>query len=242
LLLVTALSMATNPAPDRSNRSAQIFAVLKDRIIRWQYPPGHRFTEQELCEEFTVSRSPIREALRMLVENGLVDKVPHHGYHVKQPNRSEIEELYDVRLALETFIVEQVAQTGLPSAEAERLQRLWADLLAKLPELDPDAALEDERFHEDLARATGNKTLLDMLRSINERLRFVRMTDITTPERLRITCEQHLAILARIAAHDVTGARDALRGNVEQGREHVQNAFLRALAGAYQDGGRRGAP
>lgn len=234
--------MATHTLPDRSNRSAQIFAVIKERIIRWQYPPGHRFTEQELCDEFSASRSPIREALRMLVENGLVDKVPHHGYHVKQPNRSEIEELYDVRLALETFIVERVAQTGLPAADAGRLQALWAGLLAGLPVMEANAALADEQFHEALAQATGNKTLLDMLRSINERLRFVRMTDITTPERLRATCQQHLDILARIAAHDVAGARDALRGNVEQGREHVQNAFLQALANAYQDGGRHGAP
>jgi DNA-binding GntR family transcriptional regulator len=228
--------------PDRSNRSAQIFAVIKDRIIRWQYPPGHRFTEQELCDEFSASRSPIREALRMLVENGLVDKVPHHGYHVKQPNRVEVEELYDVRLALETFIVERVAQTGLPAGEWERLQTVWAGLLGRLPDMDPNAALADEQFHEDLARATGNKTLVEMLRSINERLRFVRMTDITTPERLRATCQQHLAILARIAAQDVAGAREALRGNVEQGREHVQSAFLQALANAYQDGGRHAAP
>ncbi len=234
--------MAIEPVPARSNRSAQIFAVIKDRIIRWQYPPGHRFTEQELCEEFAVSRSPIREALRMLVENGLVDKVPHHGYHVKQPNRAEIEELYDVRLALETFIVERVALTGLPAAEAERLQDMWAGLLARLPDMDSNAALADEHFHEALAQATGNKTLLDMLRSINERLRFVRMTDITTPERLRATCQQHLDILARLAAHDVAGAREAVRGNVEQGREHVQSAFLQALANAYQDGGRYGVP
>jgi DNA-binding GntR family transcriptional regulator len=230
------------PLPDRSNRSAQIFAVLKDRIIRWQYPPGHRFTEQELCEEFSASRSPIREALRMLVENGLVDKVPHHGYHVKQPNRNEIEELYDVRLALESYVVERVARAGLLPAEGQRLQVLWAGWLARLPEMEPDVALADEQFHEALAQATGNRTLLEMLRSINERLRFVRMTDITTPERLRATCQQHLEILARIDAHDVAGAQAALRGNVEQGREHVQNAFLQALANAYQDGGRRAAP
>lgn len=234
--------MISDPIPDRSNLSAQIFASIKDRIIRWDYLPGHRFTEQDLCDEFQVSRSPIREALRMLVENGLVDKVPHHGYHVKQPNRGEIEELYDVRLALETFSVERVATTGLPAEEAERLRRLWEGLLAGLPQMDANPALADERFHEDLARATGNKTLLDMLCSINERLRFVRLTDITTPERLRLTCEQHLHLLDRIAARDAAGARAALSRNVEQGRQHVQHAFMQALANAYQDGTRYGVP
>lgn len=234
--------MPTDTVSDRANLSAQIFAVIKDRIIRWEYPPGHRFTEQELCEEFEVSRSPIREALRMLVENGLVDKVPHHGYHVKQPDRKEIEELYDVRLALETFIVERVAATGLPADEHTRLCAQWEALLDGLPAMAADLAAADEHFHEDLARATGNRTLVEMLRGINERLRFVRLTDITTPERLRVTCRQHLEILARIADHDVAGARLALQGNVQQGREHVQNAFLRALAHAYQDRARPRVP
>ncbi len=67
--------MPTDTVTDRANLSAQIFAVIKDRIIRWEYPPGHRFTEQELCEEFDVSRSPIREALRMLV----AATAHHHG-------------------------------------------------------------------------------------------------------------------------------------------------------------------
>ena len=219
---------------DRANLSAEVFGVIKERIIRWQYPPGHRFTEQELCEEFEVSRSPVREALRMLVENGLVDKVPHRGYHVKQPNSTEIHELYDVRLALESFIVERIARLGLPAGEVDRLREIWEGHLARLPDMGPDAAGADEQFHETLARATGNKTLLDMLRGINERLRFVRMTDITTPERLRATCLQHLEILDQIAANDVAGARAALNRNVEQGREHVKSAFLQALAQAHQ--------
>jgi len=84
------------PSP---NLSTEIFTVLKDRIIRWQYASGHRFTEEGLCEEFGVSRSPVREALRMLVENDLVEKAPYKSYSVKQPDLQEIQELYDVRLA-----------------------------------------------------------------------------------------------------------------------------------------------
>ncbi|MDQ2691396.1 MAG: GntR family transcriptional regulator, partial [Chloroflexota bacterium] len=52
-----------------STLSTDVFSTLKERIIRWEYAPGHRLTEERLCEEFGVSRSPVREALRMLVEN-----------------------------------------------------------------------------------------------------------------------------------------------------------------------------
>ena len=218
-----------------SNLSAEVFATLKDRIIRWQYPPGHRFIEERLCEEFQVSRSPVREALRMLVENGLVDKVPHRGYRVKQPDSDEIHELYDVRLALETYIVERLAETGLPRDDWERLRQTWEALSRDLSLPEVNVAHEDERFHETLAQATGNRTLSDLLRTIDERLSFVRMTDITTVERLQATCQQHLQILDCVAARDVSGARAAMRQNIEQGRRSVEAAFKEALARAYRE-------
>ncbi len=227
--------MTPNRQSKTSNLSAEVFAALKDRIIRWQYPPGHRFTEEQLCKEFQVSRSPVREALRMLVENGLVDKAPHRGYRVKQPDSGEIHELYDVRLALEMYIVERLAEAGLPRDDWERLRQTWEALSrdASLPEVN--VAHEDERFHETLAQATGNKMLSDLLRTIDERLSFVRMTDITTVERLQATCQQHLQILDCLAARDVAGARAAMRQNVEQGRNNVEAAFKEALARAYRE-------
>jgi DNA-binding GntR family transcriptional regulator len=70
----------------RQLRATELYDTLKGRILRWEYPPGHRFTEETLCKEFGVSRSPVRETLRMLEEQGLVDKVPYRGCTVKQLN------------------------------------------------------------------------------------------------------------------------------------------------------------
>src|SRR5204862_1866743 len=95
----------------RAIRGAEIFAALKHRIIRWEYPPGYRFTEEEICKEFGVSRSPVRETLRMLEEHGLVEKVPYRGCTVKQPDVQAINELYDVRAILETQVGELMANT-----------------------------------------------------------------------------------------------------------------------------------
>ena len=219
----------------KSNLSSPVYSELKQRIIRWQYPPGYRFTEERLCNEFGMSRSPVREALRMLVENGLVEKVPHRGYSVKQPDLDEVRDLYDVRLALESFTAEHLAVKGLPQADLDRLRHAWNGLLSQLPQIDADnAAREDEVFHETLAQATGNRALRDLLSTVDERLRFVRLTDITTVERLRATCQQHLKILDCIAAKNVAGAREAMRENIEHGRQNVEAAFKEALAGAYR--------
>ena len=216
-----------------SNLSSKIFNVLKDRIIHWQYPSGHRFTEEGLCEEFGVSRSPIREALRMLVENKLVDKAPHKGYSVKQLALQEIHELYDVRMALEVFVIERLVERGYPEGEWETLYGIWQDLKKVAVTDSTDFSDKDEAFHETLAIWTGNQTLLQQIRSIDERLHFIRMTDITSEERLDITCEQHLRILDCIKEKDIGCAREALQVNIEDGRKNVEHAIKEALARAY---------
>ena len=197
-----------------SNLSASIVATLKERIIHWQYPPEHRLTEAELCQKFGVSRSPVREALRTLATDGFVKKMPNRGYAVKQYNLREIEELYEVRLALELFVVECLAKRGTPKKDEE---------LARL----------DTLFHETLAHAAGNKSLLRQLRAINERLLLFRMIDFGKAHRVESTCQQHLEILKHIAAKDISGARKAMQRNIEEGRNNVHAAIKDALAKAY---------
>jgi DNA-binding GntR family transcriptional regulator len=223
-------------------RGAEIFTALKSRIIRWEYPPGYRFTEEEICKEFGVSRSPVRETLRMLEEHGLVEKVPYRGCTVKQPDVQAINELYDVRAILESAVVELLATAKQPPELLAGLARSWNDLArvssyAQVEELD--LANEDRVFHEALARATGNRTLFDLLHSINERLHFMRMFDITTVERLWDTCSQHLRIVDAIGVGDVMAAKDAMRLNIEGARRQVKNALKEALARAYLGPGDR---
>ena len=218
---------------ENESLGVQVFTTLKNRIMRWEYPPGHRLIEEALSEEFEVSRSPVREALRMLVENDYVEKTPYRGYSVKQLDLDEIWELYDVRLALELFAVEHLAAAdGTPEALND-LQRIWQDLLSDLPSSDVDMAARDEAFHELLAAATGNRALRDTLHSINERLRFVRLTDFLPVERRRETCQQHLRILAAILAGDAQSARRAMQENIEMGRQNVEAAVKESLANAY---------
>lgn len=222
--------MKNKPSP---NLSGDVFNSLKDRIIHWNYPPGYRFTEESLCEEFGVSRSPVREALRMLVENGLVGKEAHKGYSVKQPDMQEIYELYEVRLALELYVVVLLTKTGIPESEWQEQYAVWQAILERIPDKVNDFAEKDEEFHEILAAYTNNKSLIQHLKSINERLHFIRVMDITTSERLRATCEQHIRILECIKDGDLTCAREALEMNIQDGRENVEQAVKTALAKSY---------
>lgn len=233
-------SGAVQPMVDRigdkepSNLSATVVATLKEQILHWRYPPEHRLTEAELCKKFGVSRSPVREALRILATDGFVKKMPNRGYAVKQYNLREIEELYEVRLALELFVVESLARRGAPdNGEISALKRTWTALLDGSSKKDEELARLDTQFHETLAHTVGNKSLVRQLRAINERLMLFRMIDFGKAHRAESTCHQHLEILKRIAARDVAGARKAMQRNIEEGRDNVHTAIKDALARAY---------
>src|SRR5262249_24027065 len=87
---------------------------LKKRIVSWEYPPDHRLVEERLCQEFGVSRSPVREALRVLTANGFVKKLPNGGYAVRQLHRAGIEEPYGPPFAPAALFVENLPPAALP--------------------------------------------------------------------------------------------------------------------------------
>lgn len=216
-----------------SSRSTSIVSALKERILGWEYPPEYSLTEEALCEEFGVSRSPAREALRALATNGFLKKMPNRGYVVKQLNLQEVLEVYELRLALELFVVEQLAERDEPIKEVKNLRQTWTALLNGHPRKGEELAELDTKFHETLAQAVGNRMLLNELRVINERLLVFRMIDFARPERTEDTCHQHLEILARIKAKDILGARTAMQKNIQNGRNVVSLAIKEALAKAY---------
>jgi DNA-binding GntR family transcriptional regulator len=216
-----------------STLSASIVATLKERIITWRYPPEHRLTEEALCREFRVSRSPVREALRVLATNGFVRRMANRGYAVRQVNLRDLEEIYEVRLALELFVMETLAERGAPPMALAALRNTWAAVEREPERKGEELAELDTAFHETLAALVGNEMLLQQLKAINERLLVFRMIDFGRAHRAENTCAQHLELLDRIAARDAVGARAAIRRNIDDGRVIVQATLKEALARAY---------
>jgi DNA-binding GntR family transcriptional regulator len=184
-----------------------------------------------LCAEFEVSRSPIREALQMLADRRLIEKKPRQGYRVRQLNLREIRELYDVRFVLETFIMAQVCQSGLDDGVLLELKKRWTQVYENLPQM---VAAMDAEFHQTFARAAGNQTMASMLKNIDDRIRFVRVFDITNAERLKTTCLEHLEILDAVSQRKPDKAVAVLRRNIEGGRDQVEHALKEALARAHE--------
>jgi len=222
-------------APAPRQLSHKVAKAIRDRILNWQYMPGHHLAERVLCDEFAASRIPVREALNALVEQGLVERIQNQGCYVKQPDLRGVQELYDLRLALELFVVERLARTGLSSGWVEKEKAYWEPLLsirADDPVDGADLMKADENFHMGLARALDNAHILEALSDLYERIRFVRMRVATTPHRIQTTAGEHLQILDAIIRHDPDSARRALWQNINQARNKVEIALTQALAGA----------
>lgn len=226
-----------------SGLGLQIQSKLRERILGWHYPPGHHLGEQELCDELEASRIPVREALRALAEQGLVDQIPNRGCFVKQPDVQNTHDLYDMRLALELFVVERLARSSLP-ADLLASERAYWEPLMQIRAAEPVEAQEfvaaDERFHLSLARVLDNTYIVEALEDINERLRFVRLAVQTTPHRFQTTAGEHLMILDAIERKDAEAARRTVRRNISHSRNNVEIAIGRALTAAHQQRTRRG--
>lgn len=215
-------------------RSSDIYNTLTTRIITWSYPPGHRLTEEEICLEFGVSRSPVREALNSLASEKLIAKEQHKGYSVRKIDIQEINELYDTRLVLELAVIRNICLNGIDDTVLESLRIQWESILEELPDIAERSAQADEQFHEALADAGGNKVIKQLLHEIDQRIHFVRLSDITDQDRLRITCTDHLELLFALRQRDCVKASDVLTRNIMWGKEKVDSAIKEALFHAHR--------
>lgn len=215
--------------------SDEVYSQLKRRLTLWEYLPGTRIPEEAIAAEFSVSRTPVREALRRLEQERFLERQPWSGYRAIVPNMRRMEELYEVRLALEETAVRQLAvredQGNLGVLVAE-----WEGIATK-PEPNPDLVHADERFHETLAGLAGNQSLLEYLRTINEHIRIIRINDFGTPKRISDTCDEHLALLHSIAQRQVEDAIRHLQHHIRQSQSLVRESAERALSKLLLDPG-----
>lgn len=233
--LMSSTSEHLEQSAPKTGGKQDVYLKLRDRIIRWHYPPGFHLGEKALCDEFKVSRVPVREALRALTAEGFVDKVPNQGCYVKQLNVEETTELFEVRLAMELHIGELLTETPPASTWIAEQRAHWTQMLHP-PESTLDVSTfvaADTEFHLGLARACGNKSMLRIVEDVTERLRFIRLAVEATPERLQETATEHLAILDAIESKNPDQVRKAIKGNIDHSSNRVELAISRALLAAH---------
>jgi DNA-binding GntR family transcriptional regulator len=205
---------------------------LKRRLLVGEFAVNVRLAEERLGMLLGMSRTPIREALARLDAEGLVVRHRDGGFCPVVPDIVGIQELYEVRAALESHALQRPARMGAQHDRAllEDLRDEWARLQFDAErEPKPSFVMLDESFHLAVAEAAGNASLVELLRQVNERNRIVRMQDFLVRERIGATVEEHLAVVDALLAGDLAIAELTLQRHVEQSSRFVQRRVLEAL-------------
>src|ERR671925_2408460 len=148
------------------NLSARVYNQIKNLILCNEFMPGQKLHHQQLGERLGVSRTPVREALTRLVQEGYVSFLPNRGFTCKEIRLQEAEELYGMREALEAFAVEKTIENLTDAALnefAKKLDRYGNDVQKRFTR---ERLLYDQEIHLEIARLSGNATLIKTLAQI----------------------------------------------------------------------------
>ena len=221
------------PAPaepgTRANLAEQVYARLKAEIHDFKLVPGDRFSEIELGTRLGVSRTPVREALFRLRNEGFLDVESKTGWFVRPIDFERLEQLYDLRVILELASVARLCARTDDGPALEALKAAWLVPAAeRLADAHAVGAL-DEEFHASLVRATGNAEAARVHWDVTERIRIIRRLDFTRGDRIEATYTEHGKILRAILQRKADQAQLLLRAHIEQSKAEVRKITLATL-------------
>jgi DNA-binding GntR family transcriptional regulator len=194
---------------------AFIVERLREDIFKGSLAPGSRLVECDLTARFAVSRGPVREALRRLDAEGLIEHWPHRGALVRRLSARTISELFEIRIEMEALAAQRAA--GCEDAEArarfvEAIRPIFGDGARQAP----DYLAENAAFHDAMMALAGNLQLRDLASRLRLPLIMAQVGDILTPETLAASVREHRAIARAILGHDGTTAANLMRAHLER--------------------------
>ncbi|NIY46514.1 GntR family transcriptional regulator [Cedecea colo] len=207
----------------------RVYRLLKQEIFDFQLLPGDRFSENDVAVRMAASRTPVRQALYALEQEGYVEVQPRSGWQIKAVDFDYLESLYDLRIVLELEAVKRLC--ALPQEvwplPLQMLKQLWIDS-PQLPD-GTDVANHDEAFHTTLVEAAGNPEMARVHRDITEKIRIVRRLDFTQRPRVSATYHEHGQILLAILNRQLQEAQSRLHDHIAVSQKEVRLITLHML-------------
>ena len=225
------------------SRADEVYAQLKRDVAEFKLVPGDRFTENEISERLGVSRTPVRQALFRLQQEGYVEVMFRSGWRVLPFDFDKFEQLYDLRMVLETTAAHRLCEDGLPHrrVDQELLEELMAIWLVPVAQRSGDmlqVSQWDEAFHCALVAAAGNTEMARVHRDVTDRIRIIRRLDFTKQARIDATYDEHAKILKAIQRKRGDQAAMLLRAHIETSQAEVRKITLHQVHIARQGVGR----
>jgi DNA-binding GntR family transcriptional regulator len=210
----------------RENLKEKVYSTIKKRILKFELKPGEKIFETEIANDLGVSRTPLREALNKLEQEGLIKTLPNKGYFVSNISATEIEELYEIREALEVLAI----RTAVKNSRKEDWIRLEQNLLGQTRDKGKDSEKlhgqtfkEAHEFHQEIARISGNETLQQMLNTVSERINRFQWMNLFLMDRARSSRNEHVEIVKLLKQGKVEEAVAAEQIHIRHSKDTILN-------------------
>jgi DNA-binding GntR family transcriptional regulator len=210
----------TDVGPLRQKSTDKVYAALRRKVIDSELAPGSHILEQELAIMLGVSRTPLREALVRLENEGLVEIVPRHGVRIIPMSVADMKEIYQVLVSLEGAAAAALASQPPSNAALDELDVIFErmDELLKAGDIT-GWALEDERFHLKIVELAGNRRLREIVSNCWDQAHRARMFTLrlqTHPQPAQ-SMKEHRQIISAFRKRDALRAEGLLRDHRERG-------------------------
>lgn len=207
----------TDLALVRDNISDSVVTLLRNMIVDGRLPAGERINEVHLSQQLGVSRTPLREALARLAQEGALTSTPRIGYFVRPLTLEEFEQIYDIRPLLDP---EALRLAGLPSRKRMERLREINDKIQSSPDADTVIGLDDE-WHMELIADCPNRVLIELINQIIHRTRRYEIALMRERKNVAVATANHKEIMAALLKGDLEASCAALRNNLRTGRAPI---------------------
>ena len=209
------ITPASHSAPHHGTTVKFVYDQLREDILKRRLGPGSRLVEHDLTERFAVSRGPVREALRRLAAEGLIEHVPNRGGIVRRLSRGEMRELFEIRIALEALAARRAAENRDPVAQAA-FRTAVEPVLHDSPRDFSVYMDENAVFHSAILTLADSKALHELVDRLQLTLLMAQVRDRVGDDVIKLSVGEHRKIAEAILSHDSEGAGAAVQAHLER--------------------------
>lgn len=217
--------MAEGYGPNSLSLSDEVASVIKERILKGEYHIGEKLKENQIACELKVSRTPIREALKQLEKEGLVESVPNRGSFALGLTKRDIVDIYAVRAAVEVLAADW-AVSRITEEELAGLREVFDLMEFYTEKQNSEKVLElNKEFHQIIYHASGSRFLSQLLKSYQEYVEETRKATVYCCENLPVILEEHRVILEAICERDPHLAKERLSVHLSNSQKRAEQSF-----------------
>lgn len=208
---------------ENKSLTSLIFEKIREDILNGRYATGDKLVEIKLADELGVSRTPVREALKQLELDGLVDNIPNRGVVVKGISKKDIDDILAIRLSIEGLVGQWSAERILDH-EIKELEEIYDLMEFYSQKGDVDKIFElNTKFHETLYQTTKSRYLEGVLNDFQLFIKTARNSSLKSEGRIQSALEEHRQIVEALKNHDVEAARNALVNHIANSNINIKN-------------------